>query len=194
MSASSVPASSPPTVLASSSTPAPTYEGLRAECQPHTGEGFVPTRFAFERPEAEGSVLSLGLASDGTIAAPPADQPTTASWWNQGPQPGTDQGKVVLSIHTYRRGGALGNAMYDGGESQLQAGDLIALYGPDGQVACYEFTEARKIWVEDYDPNSDIMVDFDGDPTLTMIICWDFQRATEFWASRVFFYAAPWSP
>lgn len=180
------PAPVEPTTPVSTAPPAdPRLEG----CQP-VGEGFVPTGFQMERPVADEPVLSLGLDSDGAIAAPPKNQARTASWWNQGPRPGSDRGKVVLSIHTYRNGGALGNEMYDG-ESQLQPGDLISLTDEAGNKACYEFVEATKVWVEDYDPNSDVMVDYDGDPMLAIVICWDFNRGTEDWDSRIFFYATP---
>lgn len=161
-----------------------------AECGA-VGEEFVPVRYTMENPAVDASVVSLGLDADGAIAAPPKDQPTTASWWNQGPRAGAAAGKTVLSIHTYRSGGAQGNAMYEGGRVRLEPGDLIKLYGADGEVACYEFVEATKVWVDDYDPDSDIMVDFAGDPLLTIIICWDHVSGTDDWASRIFFYAQP---
>lgn len=151
----------------------------------------MPDTFQMENPEANEEVLSLGLDEEGNIAAPPMDLPRTASWWNQGPRPGSDTGKVVLSIHTYRNGGALGNEMYSDAGPNLVPGDLIRLVGDDGRTACYEFVEAKKIWVEDYDVNSDVMVDFEGDPLLTIVICWDFDWDTEFWASRILFYAKP---
>ncbi len=148
-------------------------------------------RYEIERFGTDEKVVSLGVDADGAIAAPPKSEPRTASWWNQGPAAGAEAGKTVLSIHTYRRGGALGNQMFEGGQSQLQAGDRIILHGAEGQVACYDFVEARKIAVSDYDPQSDTMVDFNGDPLLTMIICWDHREGTDIWDSRVFFYAEP---
>lgn len=169
---------------------ATTATDVPAECQ-EMGEGFVPERYTMTNPQVDADVISLGLDADGAIAAPPKNQPKTASWWNQGPLAGSEQGKVVLSIHTYRNGGAVGNEMYANGSNQLQAGDLITLYGTDGEVACYEFVEAKKVWVEDYDPDSDVMVDFEGDPLLTIIICWDHVAGTDDWDSRIFFYAKP---
>ena len=135
--------------------------------------------------------MALGVDSDGAIAAPPKSEPSMASWWNQGPRAGADAGKTVFSIHTYRKGGALGNKLFQGGQSALQPGDRIILHGADGEVACYDFVEAKKLFVEDYDPNSDVMVDFEGDPLLTMIICWDHRKGTDEWDSRVLFYAKP---
>lgn len=160
-----------------------------AGCQASDTDGFVPTRFQLSNPVADEPVLSLGLDADGNIAAPPKDLPRTASWWNQGPRPGSDRGKAVLSIHTYRNGGALGNEMFDGDASVLKPGDLITLTNDDGRKACYEFVDATRVMVADYDPDSDVMVDFNGDPMLVIVICWDFNKKTDEWDSRVFFHA-----
>ena len=157
-----------------------------------TAEGFEPVRYEIERFGTDETVVSLGLDADGYIAAPPKSEPRMASWWNQGPRAGVEAGKTVFSIHTYRNGGALGNQLFEGGQSALQPGDRIVLHGPEGQVACYDFLEAKKVFVSDYDPESNVMVDYDGDPLLTMIICWDHLKGTDDWDSRVFFYAAPY--
>lgn len=161
-----------------------------ASCTTATA-GFEPDRFVIERVGADEPVVSLNLDSEGNVAAPPLDEPRMASWWNAGPMPGSDKGKTLLNIHTYRNGGALGNELYADGASALQPGDLIKLYGAGGEVQCYEFTQADKIWVSEYDPDSDVMVDFDGDPQLLIIICWDFNAGTEDWDSRIFFHAKP---
>lgn len=176
-------------------TPASTPDPRLAECTQVT-EGFVPHRFTIEALGADEKVIALNLDKDGNIAAPPFDQPRTASWWSGGPMPGDDRGKAVMSIHTYNPSlpPALGNEMYEGGESQLNPGDLIKLYGNDGQVQCYEYTGITKIWVDEYDPDSDVMVDFEGDPELAIVICWDFDNATRDWDSRILFYADPIVP
>ena len=179
------------TAPAVSSSPVASPTGTApAECT-DPGGGFVPTRFAIPAVGAEERVVSLNLDEDGNIAAPPKDEARTASWWNAGPMPGSSQGKALLSIHTYRTGKALGNELYADGEPQLAKGDLIKLYGEDGQVQCYEFTGATKVWVADYDPQSDVMIDYEGEPQLAIIICWDYTKATGTWDSRIFFYASP---
>lgn len=187
------PAESPstPSPSPTTTTAAPTTPAQYAGCDPMDPVGFVPESFTMDNPEADERVLSLGLDAEGNIAAPPMDQPRTASWWNQGPRPGSDTGKVVMSIHTYRNGGALGNEMYSDAGPELVPGDLIRIVGEDGRTACYEFVEATKVWVDEYDPDSDVMVDFEGNPLLTIVICWDFDWDTEFWASRILFYGKP---
>ncbi|MEO7589397.1 MAG: class F sortase [Arachnia sp.] len=186
--ASIVPVSSAPPPPPPSPSPSPSPQGL---CQAPTEAGFVPVRYEIERFNSDDKVVSLGLDKDGSIAAPPLDEPSMASWWNQGPRAGSDAGKVVLSIHTYRRGGAMGNRLFDGGRSALQPGDRIILRGADGQVACYDFVEAKKVAVTDYDPASNDMVDYDGKPLLTIIVCWDYVKGSKAWDSRVFFYGKP---
>ena len=153
--------------------------------------GFVPVRYAIESLGVDADVLSLDLDEDGLIAAPPKNQPNTASWWNGGPAPASEAGQVVLSIHTYRNGGAVGNQLYENGESQLKAGDVIKLWDAEGRMACYEYVDAEKIMVSDYDPESDLMVRIDGDPALAIIICWDHKEGTDDWDSRVFFHFKP---
>ena len=191
--ASPSPSVAPPSPSVESPVPAATPSPSNtapAECT-DPGGGFVPTRFAIPALGAEERVVSLNLDDEGNIAAPPKDEARTASWWNAGPMPGGDAGKALLSIHTYRTGKALGNELFADGRPQLAEGDLVKLYGDDGQVQCYEFTGATKVWVADYDPESDVMIDYEGDPQLAIIICWDFNRSTETWDSRVFFYATP---
>ncbi|RMB59705.1 class F sortase [Tessaracoccus antarcticus] len=167
-------------------SPSPSPTGL---CEPPSAEGFVPVRYEIERFGSDEKVVSLGLDKEGSIAAPPLDEPRIASWWNQGPRAGSEAGKVVLSIHTYRRGGAMGNTLFDGGKSALQPGDRIILRGAAGEVACYDFVEAKKVAVVDYDPASNDMVDYDGKPLLTIIVCWDYVKGSKAWDSRVFFYS-----
>ncbi|WP_296140506.1 class F sortase [uncultured Tessaracoccus sp.] len=190
--ASSQPPSTSPS--ATRSTPAASPSPSPSKRCTTTTDGFVPTRFTFEGGlEADEKVLSLPLDDKGLIPAPPPSEERTAAWWNGGPKPGT-AGKTVLSIHTYRNGKALGNEMYADGTSHLQPGDLIKLHGDNGEVACYEFTEAKKIRVDEYDPDSDMMVDDEGDSEVVIIICWDFDKSVDEstgadpWHSRVLFY------
>ena len=181
------PSATPSPQLTRSPDPLPSA----GECTTAT-KGFVPTSFTMEGFDTEYPIMSLNVDENGNIAAPPKDLSHTASWWNAGPKPGSDAGKVVISVHTYRNGGALGNEMYsDDDGPALQPGDIIRLTSAKGKVQCYEFTGATKVWVKDYDPDSDVMVDFAGDPQLLIIICWDFNKETEDWDSRIFFHATP---
>ncbi|PIE21138.1 MAG: hypothetical protein CSA64_03460 [Arachnia propionica] len=180
-----------PTAAAPASTTQAAETPVDGGCQPINAEGFVPTRFVIPKLGADEEVLALGVNDEGAIEAPPKNLPRTAAWWNQGPRPGSDKGKTVFSIHSYRTGKALGNEMFTNGESQLEPGDRLDVYGVNGEKACYEYVEAKKIAVTDYDPDSDVMVDFEGEPLLTAITCTDFEGDSEIWKSRVFFYFKP---
>jgi conserved hypothetical protein len=161
-------------------------------CSPTDGDGFIPVKYSLESPEAiEANVLSLGRDSEGNVKAPPKDEPTTASWWNEGPAAGSNAGQVVLSIHTYQSGEAVGNKLYKDGTSQLKTGDVLKLYSQDGRVACYEYTGDQKITEAEFDPASEVLERKAGDPELAIVICWDHNSSTNNWDSRIFFKFKP---
>lgn len=190
-SASPVPTTSaPPVATAAPSSPSVTTDPALAGCTA-VSEGFVPTRYTIERFGVDEPIVALDLDDQGNIAAPPKDEPRLASWWSGGPMPGSEKGRAVMTIHTYRNGGALGNELFADGRSQFQPGDVIKLHGGDGQVLCYGYTDSLLLAVDDYDPDSTVMVDFEGDPSLSIIICWDFEKLTELWLLRVFFNFKP---
>lgn len=168
-------------------SPSPTVPAAWKDCT-DPAQAFTPTSFAIERVGAHERVLSL--ASEGNqIPSPPKRDRRSAGWWNEGPKPGSPHGKVVLTIHTYRPSlkPALGNELFSGGKSALRPGDLLKLYGKDGEIACYEFTQAQRVMVDEYDPASHLMYDLDGPSSAVIVICWDFDKHTEEWDSRVFF-------
>lgn len=148
----------------------------------------MPTRYTIDRLGVDERVIALGTQG-GQIPAPPKNDRRSAGWWKNGPKPGDPQGKVVLTIHTYRPSlrPALGNELYAGGQSALRPGDVLRLSAKDGTTVCYEFTEAPRIMVSDYDPDSTVMLDPNGKPSAVIVICWDFNRRTEDWDSRIMF-------
>lgn len=189
-SASELPSPSPSPSPAVSPSPSPTESRKPApdgRCQRET-DSFVPTSFEIERVGAKERVIAMN-ADGGQIPAPPLNDRRSAGWWAGGPKPGAGKGKVVLTIHTYRPSlrPALGNELYDGGRSALRPGDLLKLHGRNGQTLCYEFTEAPRIFVKDYDPDSSLMLDSQGRPSAVIVICWDYNKRTKDWDSRVFF-------
>lgn len=150
----------------------------------------VPTRITMGSVTTDSPVLSLGLAGDGSIETPPFDQPRSVGWFNGGPKPGAAQGKVVLTAHTFHKGGALGNALHDE-KSGLKVGDVIRVTDASGKTLCYRYTKQAKLLVKNYDPNSTAVYDNDGKPMLAIVICWDWDAARKFWDSRVVYYAEP---
>ena len=160
-------------------------------CSAPDEAGFVPVSYSIEKLGVEANVVSLGNDADGNIEAPPKDEPKTAAWWNMGPTAGSNAGQVILSIHTYQSGEAVGNQLYKDGTSQLAAGDVLKLTSADGRTACYQFTEDQKIMVSEFDQNSEVLERQTGDPALAIVICWDHNKETNEWDSRIFFKFKP---
>lgn len=174
-------AASPSTSPAVSSTPS----GCMADPRPIT-----PTTMTIDRMKVSSPVVSLGLDADNAAAAPPKDEPRTVAWFNRGPMPGSDKGKVVLSIHTFHNGGALGNELQNP-SSGLAKGDLIRLADSSGEQVCYRFDHVAKVMVKSYDPSSTIIYDNTGRPMVVIVICWDYNAPDKQWDSRLLYYATP---
>lgn len=176
------------TAVTSPDTTTPASPGA---CSATDEAGFVPVNYSIEKLGIEANVVSLGNDDEGNIEAPPKDEPKTAAWWNMGPTAGSNAGQVVLSIHTYQSGEAVGNQLYKDGTSQLAAGDVLKLTSADGRTACYQFTEAQKVDEATFDRESDVLERQSGDPALAIVICWDHNKETDKWDSRIFFKFKP---
>lgn len=77
----------------------------------------------------------------------------------------------MLSSHTFQYGGALGNQLNNG---LLSLGDIVKISGSDGSAACYRYSGSTHVMVADYDPTSDILYDYYGDPKFALIVCSDY--------------------
>lgn len=150
----------------------------------------TPVRFQVPARGVDAAMLSLGVDEKGAAASPPKDEPTTVGWFNEGPRVGSDRGHAVLTAHTYRNGGALGNLLYEP-STGLEPGDIIKIKDAQGRTQCYRYTHSLKVWVDEYDPYSTIIYDFNGKPQVVIVVCWDFDWDTRVWKSRVIFYAEP---
>lgn len=166
---------------ASTGTPAPELAGCAKP-----GTEIIPTKVTIESRGVSEPVLSVGNEPDGAVGAPPKDQRDSMAWWNLGPKVGSAKGNVITTVHTWYGGIALGNRLADT-ETGLKPGDIIKL--TDGSTTvCYKYREQKKISVEGYDPNSNVWIDPEHSPQLTIMICWDF-ISEDNWASRIIFYA-----
>lgn len=165
-----------------------------ASCTNFTGDMEDPTRFVVERMGVDSPMMVVGKDSDGNPGAPPPSEAYTTAWYNGSPAPGTTQGNVILTIHTYSRGQALGNELYGknglkDGTGGLQDGDLIKVSDDQGNQVCYRYSRSAKVWVDTYDPTSGVFHNPDGPPQLAIMICWDYVQSTNDWDSRIIFYA-----
>lgn len=147
---------------------------------------FVPTKLTIPELGVESPIIALGRDESDAAAAPPKDQPNTTGWFDEGPKAASSQGKVLLTIHTYRNGGALGNQLLD----EWKPGMTLKLSDGAGNVACYTTGEELKFNVADYDPESKVLYDWDSpEPQVAIIVCDDFNQQKQDWDARVIFYA-----
>lgn len=130
-----------------------------------------PTRITLVGHGLSMPMITVGAAADGTPGVPPDNGGYTVAWFNQGPQVGSDTGRAVLSGHTFRFGGALGNRLNNG---LLQVGDVMVISGADGATACYRYSGNHRVLVSDYDPDSDILHDYLGSPQIGLVVCSDY--------------------
>lgn len=188
-SASSATTTTPTSTASSSASSGAVPKG----CSPTTQPMNDPKTFQIDDLKVKSPMLSLGLDDSGAAAAPPKNQARTVGWFNEGPKIGADRGNAVLTIHTYRQGGALGNQLYDP-ENGLKEGALVRITDAGGTQVCYTYERLTKVWVKDYDPNSSVLYDYEGKPQAVIVICWDFNKRTEAWDSRILYYLKPVAP
>lgn len=146
-----------------------------------------PTRFQVPRMGVDAPMMTVGKDSSGNPGAPPLSQMFSTAWYRGSPAPGSSRGNVIVNVHSYARGAALGNNLNAG--SGLRAGDVIRVVGEDGQVACYRFREKIKFSVASYRPDSGVYFNATGRPQLAIMTCWDRNSRTGEYESRIIFYA-----
>ena len=155
------------------------------QCPTSENVPFVPTTFAIPSKDISMQVLSLGLDGNGAAAAPPDNEHRILSWFNLGPEPGSSQGQVLLTGHTFKNSMAIGNELNAG---LLSPGDVVVLSDDDGHSACYQFTHDLKFWLADYDPQSNLIYDNYGDPRMAIIVCADWAWNSPNSDSRIMYY------
>jgi LPXTG-site transpeptidase (sortase) family protein len=100
-----------------------------------------PTSIAIPAIGVSASVLPTGLADDGSIQVPPADQPDVAGWYRYGPSPG-EAGSAVIVGHVDTR--ATGPAVFFN-LGRLHKGDTISVVRNDGRKATFAVTGVQLV-------------------------------------------------
>ncbi|MGY5126619.1 class F sortase [Streptomyces nigrescens] len=93
----------------------------------------APARVAIPSIEVSAPLLPLGLDADGSIAAPPAEDPGLAGWYADAPTPG-ENGTAVIVGHVDSRSGPA--VFY--GLGTLEKGRTIRVTREDGRTAVFE--------------------------------------------------------
>ncbi|WP_037331381.1 class F sortase [Salinispora tropica] len=123
-----------------------------------------PVAVEIEAIDVTAPVHSVGLAPDGTIAAPDAARAQEAGWYDQGPTPG-QYGPAVLVGHVDTD---TGPAVFQG-LRDLRAGDRVEVNRTDGQVAVFEVNSVERFDKERF-PTDQVFGDFDR-PNLRLVTC-----------------------
>lgn len=124
----------------------------------------VPVSLDIPKIKAQSSLISLGLAADGTVALPPVTTPMQASWFNGSPTPG-EIGPAVIFGHV------------DGDKQpgiffrlhELTRGDLVLVKRADGTTATFQVTKVEEI-AKDTFPTDEVY-DNTADAELRLITC-----------------------
>lgn len=175
----------PPTNSVAPGTGAGDPTGLPASCQ-SSPEPLVGAQLGLPGHKRSMPMIALGTSADNAPIAPPGNMGNTVGWFDRSAAPGSAKGRTVLTAHTFRLGGALGNDLNHG---LLSPGDVIAITDAGGRSACYRFTGALKVFVADYNPDSTLIYDNDSAPQLVIVVCSDYPLVGSNAASRALYYA-----
>ncbi len=124
----------------------------------------LPTRVSIPRIQVSATVVTVGLAADGTIDTPALTKKNTIGWYDQGPTPGQD-GPAVLVGHVDTRTGPA--VFYKLGK--LKPRDKILVSRKDHKIATFR-VDAVRVYPKDNVPASEVYGDFSR-PGLRLITC-----------------------
>lgn len=151
--------------------------------------GFIPSKAQLPALGRTVKVIQVNRTSNGAIGAGPVTQ--SGKWMmamDPKTHPGSHQGSVILSGHTWPDGSALGNAML----KNLWTGNGIVLIGDDGKKACYRINR-RKSYPEHEVPGS-VAFRSTGPEQAVIVTCSGKRLGPGHWTRRTIWYATPWTP
>ncbi|MGN9777959.1 class F sortase [Micromonospora sp. H33] len=123
-----------------------------------------PVAIEIDSIDVAAPVHTVGLAPDGTIAAPDADRAQEAGWYDQGPTPG-QYGPAVIVGHVDT---TTGPAVFHGLRS-LGAGDQVEVIRSDRTVAVFEVNSVERFDKQRF-PADQVFGDFSR-PNLRLVTC-----------------------
>ena len=151
-------ATQPPSVLDGSPTATP-------DPGPEDAVLLAPVvRLRIERLGIDADLVTLGIGSDGNMAAP--DEPELVGWYDFTAKPGAGTGNAVLAGH--RDWGGYGPAIF-WELADLERGDIIEVELLDGSVVTYTVTAGHTYPVEGLDMRE--ILARTEEETLTLITC-----------------------
>src|SRR4051794_30083251 len=163
-------------------TPAPKAD----PCASQASSEFAPSRVTVPGVFANAPVLALGRDSKNVPSVPPVTETGKREVaWDRPPgiMPGAPNGNVLLNVHTWPNGTALGNQLLNGLEI---GGRIIVKNGAD--VLCYRGERRTQVPTATLIP---ALYDTSGPPELVIIACSGKRLGPGNWTQRTLWYAVP---
>ncbi|MFG2065029.1 class F sortase [Micromonospora sp. NPDC048871] len=123
-----------------------------------------PVGIEINKIDLAAPVHEVGVAPDGSIAAPTAERAQEAGWYDQGPSPGQYGPAVIVGHVDTNTGPAVFQDL-----RQLRAGDQVEVARTDGKVAVFEVDRVGRYDKEAL-PADEVFGDFSR-PQLRLITC-----------------------
>lgn len=169
-----------------SGTPVPGTTLRPAACQDPATKPFTPTTVDFAGIVRAAPVLALPRDGNDVPGVAPL---TTAGKqdvaWDRPPglRPGSPHGNVLLNVHTWPDGSALGNRLLD----DLDVGGRITVRNSSDSL-CYRVTKRIEVLASDgYAP----YYATDGPPQVALIVCSGRRTGPGQWSHRTIWFASP---
>ncbi|WP_433529566.1 class F sortase [Micromonospora sp. CA-263727] len=123
-----------------------------------------PVGIEINKIDLDAPVHNVGLAQDGSIAAPPAERAQEAGWYDQGPTPGQYGPAVIVGHVDTSTGPAVFQKL-----RELRPGDRVEIARSDGSVAVFEVNRVSRYDKQEL-PADEVFGDFSR-PELRLITC-----------------------
>jgi hypothetical protein len=152
---------------------------------------FTPTSVTIPRVVGPTKVLARGRDRRGVPLPPPlTDRGKWEFAWDKASRirPGTSQGVVRMTAHTYPRDGRYGLALGNRLLARLHTGDALVVSGAHGERLCYRVARRIKVRAEQSVP---AYYASSGRPRLAILVCSGTRRGPGDWSHRTIWFAVP---
>jgi hypothetical protein len=167
-------------------TAAPSSTPRSGVCASAATDPFAPTKLSVPGVFGNAPVLALPRDARGAVSIPPVTEAGKREVaWDRPPgaKPGASTGNVLLNVHTWPDGTALGNQLLKG----LDKGGRIVVRNADA-VLCYRVTKRVEVPTGTLIP---ALYKPGGPPQLVIIACSGKRLGPANWTKRTLWYAVP---
>ncbi|WP_245672073.1 class F sortase [Nocardia anaemiae] len=142
----------------------------------------TPMSFKIGSINASGSLIALGLNSDGSVQVPADYQ--QAGWYQQGPAPGEQGSAVILGhVDSYQGAGVFFEL------KKVKPGDMIEVSRADGKTAHFKVTDVRMYQKSQF-PDQTVF-GARGGATLQVVTCGgEFDQTAKSYLSNVVVFSS----